>query len=255
MRIWLPFQLETIAGAPMQDIDTRSVEQVVEEANTASALATEAAAKAFENEKNAREAQVRIHAHNEEVAGKLFGKPAGWRKLGGGQYVGYTATDHEGDLVPHGEGEQWFQSGNYLCADHHMQFPKGLTFWHFADGAERVGWFDAKANMGSCVDRTPSGVITAGDYAPGGMGHTQKLGLIQYPDGSQYIGFCDYAREADYWAPSGFGVWDSGRSLACLGYFEDGLLSGECAISTKEGLVAGKASYGRLIAKAAEIRF
>lgn len=255
MRIWLPFHIETVADAPIVAIDAGSVEQAVEEARAAAALASEAVEKALENERKAREAQVRIHAHNQEISGKFFGKPAGWKSLAGGQYLGYTDFDHEGDIVPHGEGEQWFPSGNYCCGEFHMQHGKGLTFWRFADGAERVGWFDARANTGSCVDRAPNGVIAAGDFAPGGMGYTQKLGLIQYPDESQYLGYCDFTREADYWAPSGFGVWDSGRSLTCAGYFEDGLLSGECEIATPSGRVGGRASLGRLIGKASEIDF
>lgn len=254
MRMFLPFLIETVADAPVTRIDASSVEQAVEEANSAAALAKEAAGKAFGHEEKARAAQARIHAHNEEIGGKFFGKPSGWRQLGGGQYKGYTALDHEGDLVPHGEGEQWFSSGNYICAQFHMQFAKGLSFWHFADGGERAGWFDTKANVGSCVDRSADGTITAGDHAPAGLGHAQKLGLIVYADSSQYLGYCDYVKDADYWAPSGFGLWDSGRSLACLGYFENGLLSGECSLTTQSGRVGGNASLGRLIGKATEIR-
>lgn len=255
MRIWLPFMIETVADAPVLGIDHGAVNEAADEANAASALAADAAEKAFDNEDRAREAQVRIHAHNQEIAGKFFGKPAGWRKLAGGQYMGYTDFDHEGDIVPHGEGEQWFPSGNYVCGEFHMQHGKGLSFWRFADGAERVGWFDVRANTGSCVDRSPNGVVTAGDFARGGVGYTQKLGLIQYPDESQYLGFCDYVREADYWAASGFGMWNSGRSLSCYGYFEEGSLNGECLIMTPSGNVGAKASLGRLIAKASEIDF
>lgn len=252
---FLPFIIETVADAPIMNIDRGTVERVIEEANAAAALAKDAAENAFRHENQARAAQVRIHAHNNEIDGKFFGKPPGWRKIGGGQYRGYTVLDNEGDLVPHGEGEHFFQSGNYSCGVYDMQFAKGLTFWRFANGGARAGWFDTKANVGNCVDRSPSGLITAGDHAPGGMGHTQKLGLIVYPDGSQYLGFCDYLKDTDYWAPSGFGLWDSGRSLICFGYFEAGWLSGECAIATQSGGGAGKASVGRLIGKAEEIQF
>jgi hypothetical protein len=253
VKFWLPFQIDTMADAPVAGIDCGAVNQAADEANAASSLAADAAEKAFDWEVKAREAQVRIHAFNQEIAGKFFGKPAGWRKLAGGQYIGFTDLDHEGDLVPHGEGEQWFPSGNYCCGEFHMQHGKGLSYWRFANGMERVGSFDVRKNSGSCVDRTPHGVVSAGDFAPGGLGYTFKLGLIQYPDESQYLGFCDFVREADCWAPSGFGIWTSGTSFSCFGYFEDGSLSGECLLRTPSGNVGGNASQGRLIARGAEI--
>jgi hypothetical protein len=255
VKVFLPFIIESAVDAPVAKIDQTAFDQAFEEANAAFALAKEAARKALDFEVEARNAKTRIHAHNEQVGGKFFGKPAGWRQLGGGQYKGYTATDHEGDLVPHGEGEQWFPSGNYVCANFNMLFVNGLAFWHFAVGVERAGWFDNKANVGCCVDRWPDGLITAGDHAPGGMGHVLKLGMIHYIDGSQYLGFCDYSGHSDYWVPSGFGAWDSGRGLGCFGYFEGGLLTGECSITTQSGPVAAKAFAGRLMGKASEIRF
>jgi hypothetical protein len=254
MRLWSPFLLETVRDAPVQAIDTSAIDQAHNEALEAMAEAQGAAKKAFEFEKDARAARDRVHARNREIDRKLFGKPPGWRKLDRGvKYIGFMTRDSDGDLVPHGDGETWFPSGNYLCCESHMQHPKGLTYWRFADGAERAGWWDERRKTGMCVDRNPNGVITAGGYAPGGMGITQTLGLIQYSDNSQYWGYCDYSKDADYWVPSGFGVWANGPSFACLGYFENGLLSGECALKSNV-VIGGKASLGRLIAKSAEFR-
>jgi hypothetical protein len=101
VKLWLPFDIDSFASAPHAAIDADAVQQAVEEAQAAAALATEAADKAFEQEELARKAQARIHDHNREIAGKIFGKPSNWKRLGG-QYMGYTTRDHEGDLVPHG---------------------------------------------------------------------------------------------------------------------------------------------------------
>jgi hypothetical protein len=208
--------------------DIRQCKENCELAEEAKQAADASARRAAEFADQAHDAQQRINRHNVEVSSKFFfSRPKGWREFGNSSvmYRGYCTTDSDGRLVPHGEGEQSFPSGNYMCGQFNMGVPHGLYEKRFAAGGSWIGHLDHRTGPSFMVCRVPWATYSGRLENPENRLDIMKVGAIFYPSGASYFGYTTFVTSIDAWAPSGFGSFEV-EQFTFKGFFEDGVATG-----------------------------
>ena len=249
-----PVFLDTLTDAPVGQFSEIDVREVAELAAQAAKEARQKADRAMELAEDAKRAQVRIHAHNQECDKRMpWNKPANWRKHGNGSqsYQGYTTRDAEGFFIPHGEGESTHPSTTYRCANFDRRNVAGLVVETFADGSTSAGSrFEEKGIAELIHTSRQMNAVFAGYWTTSADVMSLKLGMITYPDKSVYYGYCSHVQSLDHVAPSGFGVWSDDGKITVFAGFEDGFADGVALFrmaAGKQGDYLGAFSKGRLL--------
>jgi hypothetical protein len=251
----IPVFLQTLADAPDSPVPVTGLAEISERAKQAADDARVATQNASAQAKKAHEAQIRIHAHNDDCANKWFwNRPANW--VSRDRYRGYTKRRPDGIIAPHGEGESAHTNVIYRCANFDDGAISGLVVEQYASTGMLAGLRYERLSTGHQMrlDDPLTKTSLIGEWTGIASQISFKLGTIVYRDGSQYCGYCDVVQPHGNAAPSGFGIWSDSEELQTVfGFFEAGFLEDVALVVNSKPpkmAYAGRFSAGRLLQRA-----